>query len=244
MRNTVLWLGPVSTSNISGAVPSGWDIKTYNKGANGGIGSSAFRAWALDLGNDPLTALAPGADNIILAGFSAAHGASEVILEKVATNRDKRLRALLAVDSYYVSNTNTTPKPGHTHWLREIIAARDGRKAWFTTSTYDGPGYLSARDSFDMLADNIGMELADARIVAPEMPEPYLAWKKGPVLWLNYEQKFTHTEHATKLAPQALKSWLSHGLEEPAPRSSGAWSGLALIGLLFAAYALSKSRSR
>lgn len=242
--NTVLWLGPVSTSNISSAVPSSWDVRTYNKGADGGLGSSAFRDWALGLGSDPLTALAPGAERVILAGFSAAHGATEVILEKVVARQDRRLRGLLACDSYYVANGNTTPKPGHLAWLREIIAARDGRKAWFTTSSYDGPGYLSARDSFEMLASRLDMGLADARRIAPTMPEPYLTWKAGPVVWFDYEQKFTHTEHATKLASIALKDWFARGFERPAAKRLDSNDALLLIGILLTAYAMHRSRSR
>ncbi len=239
--NTVIWLGPVSTANISSAVPHSWDIRTYNRGANNGIGSSAFREWSETLGNDPISALAPGASEVILASFSAGHGATEVILQKVATNDDDRLRAFLSCDSYYVSTTNTTPKPGHVAWLREIIRKDDGRKALFTTSSYDGPGYLSARDSFEMLSRNIHMELRDYQSVAPWMPEPYLCHANGPVVWLNYENTFSHVEHATKLASITLDGWFRGGPMFPKPASGGV-GVLALLGLLYAAF--SKSRSR
>ena len=238
---TVLWIGPVSTSNIENALVPGWTIKTYNRGANDGIGSTAFRIWAESLGNNPISALAPGASEVILAGFSAAHGATEVILEKVAVNRDERLRAVVAADSYYVSTYNTTPKPGHLAWLREIIAARDGRRAIFTTSTFGGPGYLSARDSFDMLAANIGMELDDAATCAPKMPAPYLCWKKGPVLWLNYEHEFSHVQHATKLAGMGLSQVFADGIgRAETPTNQGV--GLLGLGLLAGLLWLARKR--
>lgn len=240
---TVIWVGPVSTANIASAVPASWEIKTYNRGANNGLGSTAFREWAQTLGADPLTALAPKADQIILAGFSAAHGATEVILEKVAVRQDKRLRGLLAVDSYYVNSANHTPKPGHLAWLRQIITARDGRKAWFTTSTFDGPGYLSARDSFAILADALDLRIGTGGLLPVAMPPPYLARYRDPVLWLDYQQEFKHVEHATKLAPTALKYWLTHFEERSNSRNDG-FGGVALIGLLIAALAWSKSRSR
>ncbi|TXH58026.1 MAG: hypothetical protein E6Q97_03295 [Desulfurellales bacterium] len=157
-----------------------------------------------------------------------------MILEKIAVNNDKRLRAVVAVDSYYVASHNTTPKPGHVAWLRDIIAARDGRRAIFTTSTFGGPGHLSARDSFDMLAANLGMELGNAEQVAPKMPAPYLCWEKGPVLWLNYEQEFTHVQHATKLAPLGLSQVFSDGMEtaNTTPKPGVSLLGLGLVAAI------------
>jgi predicted esterase len=78
MHKVVLWIGPVWPGIIKGAVPADWSILTFDDHKVGGNGSNAYKNWALSLGPDPLSRVAPNAQQIVVAGFSRAHGAIEV----------------------------------------------------------------------------------------------------------------------------------------------------------------------
>jgi hypothetical protein len=184
----------------------------------------------MSLGDDPLSTLAPGSSRIFLATFSAGHGAAEVILNRVVDAADMRLEGLLSCDSYYVANASKPPKPGFAAWLQWILDSPRGRRAWFTTSSTGGPGYLSASASFMKLAKFLGMGLQTSS--PRSMPEPLFFRKRSPVLWFDYGDKFKHVEHATKLARLALPAMFQ---PEEGPHQM---TGLAFLGLvfLFAAY--------
>lgn len=205
MTNALLWLGPVSTSNIADSVPAGFEVKTYNHGQGGGVGSAAFRDWALSLGPDPLSTLAPGASRVLLCGFSAAHGAHEVILARAAATQDMRLIGVLGADAYYTSHESAaTPKPGHLAWLSWVLKAPRGRFAVFTTSDYEGGAEHPSPSSGASFA-----ALADALHLAPRahpigVPPPELTGGRGPVRWCHYGKTLEHVQHATEVAPAFL----------------------------------------
>ncbi|TXH50447.1 MAG: hypothetical protein E6Q97_20455 [Desulfurellales bacterium] len=185
-----------------------WTLKTYNqpyKNDPKRIGSQAFGEWANTLGSDPLTALAgPDATRIVMAGFSAAHGAHEVILGKVALRKDPRLVGLYAADSYYSAWGVQTPKPGHRAWLR--MAIEYGLPAWFSTSTRHPAAHPSATESFLIMANSLGMLPVDydKELSGNDVPDPRSVRKQGSVMWFEYGDSLQHPEHATKLAPIAL----------------------------------------
>lgn len=211
MNDVVLWMGPVATDMIRPYVPAQWRIVTNNHGANGGIGSAAFAQWARTLGPDPLTRLAgPSARRIVLAGFSAAHGAFDVILGRAADMHDQRLVGLFAADAYYSAWNVSTPKLGYEAWLR--IALERGLPAWLTVSTHHPASHPSASESIKPLVTALGLRqteppsiLSDDRLVVGEqIPEPK-AFGRGSVQVLDYGASFKHAEHATRLAPVALQ---------------------------------------
>jgi len=199
MTNVVIWDGPIWAELISPAVPKDWTIKTYSRGAGGGIGSEAFKNWALSLGSDPLSKLAPGADRIILAGFSAGHGANNVILDHVAKARDQRLVGLLCADSYYSALNVKTPKPGFLAWCE--FAMEQGFPAWFTSSTSHRVQELSGRESILPLVEALDLV---PRTPPKNLPVPDACRGREKIVWLDYGARFQHEDHAKVLARQVL----------------------------------------
>lgn len=205
MSKVVLWLGPVSTAMIRPAVDNTWDVRTYNTGANGGIGSAAFAEWARSLGADPLTRLAGNnAGRIVLAGFSAAHGAFEVILARAAAMRDSRLAGLLACDAYYSAWNVATPKPGYLAWLQ--MALEWNLPAWLSTSTNHPKEHPSATESIRPLVEALGLRESapPSVLLTDELPVPR-AHGRGSVVWLDYGAQLKHAEHATRFGPIAMR---------------------------------------
>ncbi|MDI3285155.1 hypothetical protein [Polyangium sp. 15x6] len=214
--NVFLWLGPVSTDIVAPAMPAGWVVRTYNRGANDGTNSDAFRAWAVGLGPNALARLAPDAPRIVIGGFSAAHGAIEILLGQAAWARDPRVIGLLALDAYYSAWGVSTPKPGYLAWLR--LALERGLPAWLTTSTHEGyrkfgstrAEHPSATESIRPLAsalglENVGPEAPPALRDVEGVPAPVAAHSRGSVLWLDYGNRLKHGDHAHKLARPALR---------------------------------------
>lgn len=212
-QNVLLWLGPVSTEiiipnpktepDVPPVLPADWAVKTCNKGTNGGTGSDAFKNWALELGPDPISRLAPKASRVVIAGFSAAHGAIEVILGRATT--DPRIVGLLALDAYYSAWKVHTPKPGYLAWLQ--VAMARGLPAWLTTSTHHPPQHPSASESIQPLAKALELQEVEvpSALRGEGLPVP-LARGRGSVVWLDYTAQLKHTDHAWKLARPALRS--------------------------------------
>lgn len=240
MGGVVLWFGPVTAANLSGALPAGWRLSVHNRGAGGGLGSSAFvdeisafRDWANTLGLDPLTALGVRDEPCVMAGFSAAHGAHEPILARVAARRDERLAGLFGFDAYYTSYIKA-PKPGHLAWLSWVRDDARGRVATFTTSTHAGADHPSASASFRPLATALGMQPRST--VPPFGARPERAYGVGSIRWFDYASTYKHTEHATVLARQFVRAGLSTtapASPDATPRSSG---GLPLLSLAMLAW--------
>jgi hypothetical protein len=196
----VLWIGPVWPGIIANAVPSDWVVKTIDDHVAGGNGSEAYKNWALSLGSDPLSRLAPGARQIVVAGFSRAHGAIEVLLGRAAASRDERITALVALDSYYSSLGVTQPKPGFFAWCK--LALERGLPVVFTTSSGHQATHQSAADSIKPLAQ--ALNLQPTRVVVPNLPEPMQTFGNGSIVWFDYEGKVRHEDHALKLAQPLL----------------------------------------
>lgn len=219
-EKVVLWLGPIWEKLIASAVPAPWKVTTISRGAPlaNPVGSEAFRVLAGSLGNDPLTALAPGAKEIIIASFSAGHGAVEVILRETAGRNDGRIRGLLACDSYYVATGNKEPKPGFLAWSR--LALDRGLPAWFTTSGFAGPNHPSASESIKPLVEALDLQPVDHRPVG--MPEAEQVLGRGSIRWFDYGKRYSHKEHATMLAELGLRAggFFGAGAVVPPP----AWS--------------------
>lgn len=210
VNGLVLWVGPVSASMLAGHVPDGWSLQTINHGPSGSIHSSDFRSWALSLGPDPLGRIAPNFDAVIVASFSAGHGASDVILERCAALGDDRLSGYLGADSYYLDSLASPPKPGHLAF--GACAAHDGRPFWLTTSTHPNQARPSASACVASLSD--ALRLRRMR-VPPSMPPGASAHGRGGALWLDYGATFAHPEHATVLAPMALDAWQRSSARAP-----------------------------
>lgn len=183
-----------------------WELRTYNqpnKRDPKRIGSAAFGEWANSLGNDPISLLAgKEASRVVLAGFSAAHGAHEVILGQVAANRDTRVVGLFAADSYYSAWGVTTPKPGFLSWLQ--FALEQNVPAWFTTSTRHPPEHPSATDSFGVMGSALDLRPVDYANEFGKDFSPIRCRGRGSVRWFDFGESLQHTEHATKLAPFAM----------------------------------------
>lgn len=226
-------MGPVTAANLSGALPADWRLSVHNRGTSGGIGSSAFRDWALSLGDNPLTALGCRDEPVVLAGFSAAHGAHEVILGAVHARRDERLVGLFGFDAYYTS-FRKAPKPGHFAWLSWVQHDPRGRVATFTTSSHQGADHPSASVSFRPLAAALGM--TPASLSPPFGTPPERGYAAGPLRWFDYGARYKHVEHATKLARPFVRAGLSG--DAPAPNTAPVTGsgGLPLLGLAFAAW--------
>lgn len=192
----VFWIGPVWPQIIAPAVPSDWSILTFDDRVAGGNGSDTYKSWALSLGSDPLSRLAPNARQILIAGFSRAHGAIEVFLGRAAANRDNRINSLVALDSYYSGLGVTQAKPGYLSWCN--LALERNLTVIFTTSSGHLPTHQSASDSIKPLAQALG--LRETRVAIPNLPAPAKAFGRGGVLWLDYQDRVKHEDHALKLA--------------------------------------------
>jgi hypothetical protein len=196
----VFWIGPVWPGIIAPAVPKDWTILTFDDRVAGGNGSEAYKNWALSLGADPLSRLAPSARQILVAGFSRAHGAIEVLLGRAAAARDPRITALLALDSYYSALGVTQPKPGFLGWCE--LAAERNLPVVFTTSSGGLATHQSASDSIKPLAQ--ALMLTETTLAIPNLPTPVNTLGRGSILWLDYQNRVRHEDHALKLAPPLL----------------------------------------
>lgn len=199
--NTVLWIGPVWPDLIAPAVPTDWAIRTIDDRITGGNGSEAYKRWALGLGNDPLSKLAPDAREIVIAGFSRGHGAIEVLLGLAAAKRDARLTGLLALDSYYTGWGVKESKLGFLAWCQ--LAMQNGLPAIFTTSSHHPKQYPSSSESIKPLAE--ALSLAETKPLGG-VPEPARTKGRRSVFWLDYEARFRHEDHAIQLGKPFLSA--------------------------------------
>ncbi|HMY15911.1 MAG TPA: hypothetical protein PKA58_06260 [Polyangium sp.] len=197
MQKVVLWIGPVWPGIIRSAVPAEWSILTFDDHKAGGNGSEAYKNWALSLGPDPLSQLAPNAHQIVIAGFSRAHGAIDVLLGRAAANQDNRITSLVALDAYYSAVGNNQPKPGYLNWCSLALARN--LPVVFTSSSGHRPIEQSASTSLIPLAT--ALQLRAAKVTIPGLPEPAKSFGRGSILWLDYEAKFRHEQHPLVLGP-------------------------------------------
>lgn len=197
MNKVVLWIGPVWPGIISGAVPADWSILTFDDQKAGGNGSNAYKNWAMSLGPDPLSKLAPNAQQIVVAGFSRAHGAIDVLLGRAAAVNDGRITSLVALDAYYSAVGNNQPKPGYLNWC--MLAAARNLPVVFTSSSGHRDIEQSASASLLPLAN--ALQLRAAKVSIPGLPEPAKSFNRGSILWLDYEAKFRHEQHPLVLGP-------------------------------------------
>ncbi len=197
MKKVVLWIGPVWPGIISGAVPADWSILTFDDQKAGGNGSNAYKNWALSLGPDPLSRIAPNAQQIVVAGFSRAHGAIDVILGRAAATKDNRITSLVALDAYYSAVGNNQPKPGYLNWC--MLAGARNLPVVFTSSSGHRDIEQSASASLLPLAN--ALQLRAAKVTIPGLPEPAKSFNRGSILWLDYEARFRHEQHPLVLGP-------------------------------------------
>jgi hypothetical protein len=196
----VLWIGPVWPQIIAPAVPKDWKIITIDDHVTRGNGSNAYKTWAHSLGPDPLLNIAPAARQIIVAGFSRAHGAIDVLLQRAAQVQDPRIISLLALDSYYSAVGVTQPKVGYLAWCK--LALSRGLPVVFTTSSHHRSVEQSASESVKPLAD--ALALRETSITLPNLPQPVNTRGNGSVLWLDYRDRLRHEDHPLKLAQPIL----------------------------------------
>ncbi len=68
----------------------------------------------------------------------------------------------------------------------------------------------------------------------PGLPNPVWAHESTPVLWLDYGFKYKHVEHATQLAPAALRAaFMNGGMKAAGSKGEGALLLLGLAGLFY-----------
>lgn len=206
MNDVLLWIGPVSKDMLvddpgkpSGkpVLPDSWEIKTCQ-----GSRSDTMKEWALSLGPEPLQRLVPKAERIVIAGFSAGHGAIEILLGRSVN--DSRLVGLLALDAYYSAWRVTTPKPGYLAWCR--AAAMRGLPAWLTTSSHHPAAHPGASESIQPLVKALGMVASDdvpTALTFANAPVPKVK-RANSVLWLDYGAQIPHKDHVHLLARHAL----------------------------------------
>ncbi|HRI66363.1 MAG TPA: hypothetical protein PK156_19075 [Polyangium sp.] len=197
MQKVVLWIGPVWPGIIRGAVPQDWSILTFDDQKAGGNGSNAYKNWASSLGPDPLSQIAPNAQQIVVAGFSRAHGAIDVLLQRAAAANDNRVTSLVALDAYYSAVGNNQPKPGYLNWC--MLALARNLPVVFTTSSGHRDVEQSASASLLPLAKTL--QLQPVKVSIPGLPEPAKSFNRGSILWLDYEARLRHEQHPLVLGP-------------------------------------------
>lgn len=222
MSGVIIWMGPVSTSNLAGVkMPSDWSIVTISAevvqpGSNA-LTPTMFRSFAATLGADPLGALMARAttspDQAILASFSAGHGLLDPLL--TANGGDPRIRGVYAADSVYGLDV----KPGYLKQGQASVAS--GTPFWLSTSSAKGGVTIhSGSESMVPLAQALGLQDMDP---PAGMPTPVLCKGAGGCVWLDYQSLFAHGDHATKLCPAALNIWFG---QAPPTLPSGGGPGL------------------
>ena len=241
-QNLVIWAGPVSAQNLSGAaLPVPARVLTVNEGV-GGVGSTAFG----DLGRRYDGSLAElcaarGVDldrcrTVTLCCFSAGFALVELLLRNEQSAA--RVDALVAGDGYYTSAAMNV-KPGYLAFCRR---AAEGRAlAVLSTSGIGGPSYPSSQEAVGKLL--AGFDLVAAAPPA-SVPAPESALGRGGLLWLRYGAKYglgksAHVMHATRVVPGVLSDLVTPYLQERegvggrAPKGAGA--ALAAAGLIIIA---------
>lgn len=230
--NCLIWCGPVSRSNLSRAVlPAESHVEVFNEGDDG-IGSSAFARLGRQFGSLRRLLGSRGVNlddcaTVTLAGFSAAHGLIEVLLRDPESF--ERTDVLLAADAYY-TGPSKTPKPGYRAYVDRAIAGQ--ALCVLSTSSNAGPGYPSSDDAVRELVRDLGLShRPPPGELGEELPVPADTVGAGGMLWLRFQDRLTHAEHATRLAPVLLSNLVTPYLERRAePQSpSDALSGLGLL---------------
>lgn len=197
MQKVVLWIGPVWPGIIRNAIPAEWSILTFDDHKVAGNGSEAYKNWALSLGPDPISQMASNAQQIVVAGFSRAHGAIDVILGRAAANGDTRITSLVALDAYYSAVNNNQPKLGYLNWCKLALARN--LPVVFTSSSGHRPIEQSASTSLKPLAT--ALQLQESKVAIPGLPEPAKSFSRGSILWLDYEARLRHEQHPLVLGP-------------------------------------------
>lgn len=208
--NSIIWIGPVSTSNLNDVkLPVGWKVFTVSKelvaptkDATLGLNPQDFRSFAGTLGQDKIGELLrrAGAEQAILASFSAGHGLLEELLRGQPS--DPRIVGVLSADSYY----GLAVKPGYKAFAD---SAKTGVPFILTTSNSKDGTITPHSGSESVLPFAQALEMS-ATPGPGDVPPPDAAMRQGSVLWLDYKGKFPHISHATVLAPLMLNHML-HG---------------------------------
>lgn len=233
----VIWTGPVSPKNLSGASWRGEAPKliTISAGVGGKIGSTAFEQLAAQYrgahGSPLRGALAAGkvdpgtGEPVVLAGFSAGWGLIEHILRDPADR--ERVAAVGAFDAYY-TGPGKARKAGYSAFAE--LAANGRRPMVMTSSHIAGPSYPSSADSTQALLEPLGLGPIPLRHVPPAECE--LAAGRGALRWYVYRNRQTgkqsHVQHATVLAPHFVPELVS---PQTPSRTTDALELLALLGI-------------
>lgn len=231
----LIWGGPVSTANLGPlANPAAWprptQIVTISQGI-GGIGSTAFRSLASQYsgaaGGSVLDGLlaskrAKASDyrRIYIAGFSAFHGLAAPML---AADGD-RITAAVLLDACFTA-IPASPIPGFVSYGRKAIA--NERVMVITSSWGGGPGsgggvrpdYSRGSDAAEQTYFAAGGKLD--RYENTAIPKPADALRTGCLVWLDYEARYTHEQHVTKLGPTVLQAFLFPLSSNEAPSTPG-----------------------
>lgn len=254
MTDLLIWGGPVMASNLAGvALPDSVHVETFNRGPDGGFGSSSFSLLAQSMqGPDgrilPSLLASRGLSReqfgkVAIAGFSAFHGLASPLL---AADGDQ-IDAAFLLDSCFSGVSPPWEKAGYVAFAAE--AAR-GRKAMvFTSSAGGGPGgqYPSSTGSQCAVANaqagaaaaGVSLDAYDPPASMPPMSQG-AGYRAGNLIVLDYAGQFLHGDHVNRFGADTLNTYL-------VPFYAGSFGGsvfgdaagpLLFVGAAVAAYAL------
>lgn len=197
--SVVLWMGPVSASNLLGAIPDGWRLVTINRGANDGIKSSDFAA--LSLQDDAIAQFAgPKTARVFLAAWSAGGALLDRMLVKHAS--DPRVLGVICADALYLATGTLATLPQH-EGVHTALLPSSSLPFSASASNVNGPGYDSSAQSWARALD--AWFPGDVHNTdEPDGRTTTLA--HAPHFSLMEFGKYGHTQHATIAAPILLRT--------------------------------------
>jgi hypothetical protein len=253
----VIWFGPVSREQRSGATVDGATEHFVSCTGDGSGGTPRCRALAESYGSADGRRLPgllrqlgiPEGEDLYFGAFSAGGSAVKVLL----AHPDDRaaVRAVMLADgTYELRGPDQKPAPSPS-FVEYAVETLDGSRMFVATASSSpnvrlGVAEPSGSETLERLAADIEARsgsLLDVLSYIPGVDEfhPARVWTKGGVVLADFGNQFRHPEHATRIAPvlwprllqpRIDQGWnASTGNEEVADSATRAGGAGALLAL-------------
>ena len=226
MADHTIWLGPVASFQVSGAVVPGSQLHVLQF-HNASQAAPLLARWFdgqqylpnmyAELG------IAPG-DNVFFGSFSAGHNVAKAITK--APGDRAMIRALMLADSAQSSwadaaHTRGVPPDGYVAFGIDCVTG-SGQLMIASDSTHgDGsyaPSSMTMLSILDAIAAATGGTMGPSALIPVDIvPPPLSVASAGDLAALDYGQTISHEAHALVLAPvlwqRVLTPWYQAGMQ-------------------------------